>query len=649
MKPTEYLSSKTISVDEDNGKWLISGKQYTAILEAANLELTVLAGPCKWSMLPSQENDLKVAYAGEIFYLSLISAENIRISRYDTGAITGVKIDLSGFIHDGKTLDLKLQLIIAFDGTSEELIFSIIPMENSAVIKECHWPKAFSPENNDFTVVPFMQGMLLPKNWPNRVSLYDPDLCYGRGLGMPWWGHQQGDSCVLVIHETPVDAGCSFYHPAGGPTLIEAKWMHSLGKMNYTRRLRMCFIDKGNYVDMAKRYRQYLKDNGQFVPLTEKIARKPLLADLIGSPVYHTYFVTWHCSPKSEYYVKDNPAANDRSHKFVELTDEIRNIAAKGIKRLYIHQDGWGYRGYDNQHPDILPPSPEAGGWDGMRYYADVCDELGFIYAIHDNYRDYYLDTTSYDEERSITREDGSHPYEATWTGGPQSILCTSFSPDYVTRNFSEILSRGIKVKGAYLDVFSIIPGDECYNPNHPMTRTQCLEYRRRCFDFISSRVGIVSSEEPTGWAIPYIDLVHHAPYTKDHPEPGKGPKMGIAVPLICLVYHDSVFIPWVSGIEPENIDKNHQGYLNALLYAGLPYIKPSLSDEQLSRVRMVCGLNKRVGTLEITNHEFLDPEQRKQRTTFADGTTVTVDFDTDEVSIVPELTPEELDWVFTK
>lgn len=649
MKPTEYLSGKNISVKENDGKWVISGKRHTAILEAANLDLTVMAGSCKWSMLPSNENDLKVEHTDESFYLSLASAENIRISKYDTGSATGVKIDLNGFIRDGKTLDLKLQLIIALDGTSEELVCSIIPMENSTAIKECRWPKAFSPEDNDFTVVPFMQGMLLPRNWPDKVSLYEPDVCFGRGLGMPWWGHQQGDSGVLVIYETPEDAGCSFNHPAGGPTLLETKWVHSLGKMNYTRRLRMCFMDKGNYVDMAGRYRQYLKDNGKFISLREKIARKPLVADLLGSPVFHTDFVTWHCNPKSYYYVQDNPAANDRSTSFVELSNEIKNIAAKGIRRLYIHQDGWGYRGYDNQHPDILPPSPEAGGWDGMRYYADVCDELGFIYAIHDNYRDYYLDTTSYEEERSITREDGSHPYEATWTGGPQSILCTSFSPDYVMRNFSEILSRGIKVKGAYLDVFSIVPGDECYNPDHLMTRGQCLEYRRKCFDLISSRVGIVSSEEPTAWAMPYLDLVHHAPYTKDHPEPGKGPFMGIAVPLINLVYHDSIFIPWAIGLEPQNIEKNHLGYLNALLYGGLPYITPNLPEELLSRVRMVCGLNKRVGLLEITNHEYLDSELRKQQTTFADGTTVTVDFDTDEVSIVPELTPEELDWAFTK
>jgi hypothetical protein len=43
-------------------------------------------------------------------------------------------------------------------------------------------------------------------------------------------------------------------------------------------------------------------------------------------------------------------------------------------------------------------------------------------------------------------------------------------------------------------------------------------------------------------------------------------------------------------------------------------------------------------GLLEMTNHEFLDKERRKERTTFADGTTVTVDRDANSVEIRPEV-----------
>ncbi len=51
-----------------------------------------------------------------------------------------------------------------------------------------------------------------------------------------------------------------------------------------------------------------------------------------------------------------------------------------------------------------------------------------------------------------------------------------------------------------------------------------------------------------------------------------------------------------------------------------------------------MCALNKRVALLEMTGHEFLDKNHRKERTTFADGTTVTVDWDAKTVEIRPDV-----------
>ncbi len=39
-----------------------------------------------------------------------------------------------------------------------------------------------------------------------------------------------------------------------------------------------------------------------------------------------------------------------------------------------------------------------------------------------------------------------------------------------------------------------------------------------------------------------------------------------------------------------------------------------------------------------MVNHEFLDEDRRRERTTFADGTTVTVDWDTEVVDIEPDV-----------
>ncbi len=39
-----------------------------------------------------------------------------------------------------------------------------------------------------------------------------------------------------------------------------------------------------------------------------------------------------------------------------------------------------------------------------------------------------------------------------------------------------------------------------------------------------------------------------------------------------------------------------------------------------------------------MTNHEFLDDERRQERTTYADGTTVMVDWDAETVKVSPEV-----------
>jgi hypothetical protein len=58
--------------------------------------------------------------------------------------------------------------------------------------------------------------------------------------------------------------------------------------------------------------------------------------------------------------------------------------------------------------------------------------------------------------------------------------------------------------------------------------------------------------------------------------------------------------------------------------------------EGNLDRVRQLAALHERVALLELTNHEFLDPRHRKERTTFADGTAVTVDWDANTVTVKP-------------
>lgn len=624
-----------VEVKQDGDQWVLQGQRLTVSIRSSDLAIQVKDQGTLWSLEGSTPGDLTAGVWGQTIALRLADAKKIEIAPYETGFKTGVKIRLSEFIHQEKPIEVRLQLLVCLQTPDEDLVCELIAEEDNAVVKECRWPGVFVPAEVDATVVPFMQGMLLPKDWSKQVYLYDT-LSYGRGLYMPWWGYQKGESAAMVILETPADGGCHFSHPAGGPTRMGTRWVHSLGKMTYPRRARLCFIGKGNYVTLAKRYRRHVIETETFVSLKEKIARSPIVERLIGSPVVHTGTLT-HIQPESSYYNKDDPAKNHIVVRFDETARLLRELSKSGFSRAYVHLDGWGFRGYDNLHPDILPPSPDAGGWEGLKTLAQTCDEIGFVFALHDQYRDYYLDAKSYQERHTILDENGNRPLWSIWYGGKQTVLCSSLAVGHVVKNYSEILQHGVKVRGAYLDVFAVVPPDECYNSEHPVTRAQCLANRGDCFDFIRSRIGVISSEEPADWAIPHLDLVHHGPFALS-PGPGEGPAMGIPIPLFSLVYHDALLLPWSLGKGAWGIPEKDLGYLHGLANAGMPYLSMSPGPDELKQVRTMCGLHQRLALVEMTDHRFLDDTRRRQQTTFADGTKIMIDLDKDSFEISPAL-----------
>ena len=104
-------------------------------------------------------------------------------------------------------------------------------------------------------------------------------------------------------------------------------------------------------------------------------------------------------------------------------------------------------------------------------------------------------------------------------------------------------------------------------------------------------------------------------------------------MPLYELVYHDAI----VMLFSPATEESARIG----LLYGGVPQVgsgQATLTDDALARVKRMAALHARIGLLEMTNHEFLDASRRKERTSFADGTTVTVDHDAGTAGISPEL-----------
>ena len=649
----EQWGGMPVTVSHESQKWIIAGKQHKIILDERSLALAIETRAAKWSTVGSAANDMLLKTGEDEFSASLRQAKQIEIVPYDAGFKTGVKIHLGGWSHNSRNLDLKIFLTICLEGRDEDLVFDIAASENDTSLRRLDWPGALDARDVDYTLLSNGRGTLLPRNWPKeyypvrtitsegRIAATDHSLLQSHLIeswSMSWWGFQKGKSAMMIIVETPDDAAYQFKHPAGGPTDIGPRWFAQLQRFNYPRSARMVFFDSGNYVDMAKRYRRYVMEKGQFVSLKEKIARTPAVNDLIGAPQTRIS-ILHNLSPESDRYDSQDLSKNYTLMTFDERAKQLRDLKQRGFDRVLVFISGWPHLGYDRQHPDPLPPPEKAGAWEGLKRLTETARELGYPYILHDQYRDYYLDAPSYDAQFAVREEDARLPAQAFpgsrfgdskqgdiplmrhWDGGRQAYLNNRFWLGHLLKNYQLFFDHGISPQGIYIDVIGYVPPDADFNPEHPTTRTEAMAGRAATMTWARHNLGIVATEAGADWTIPYVDVINQS---------GGGSK-AILLPLYQLVYHDAVIISYGA--------RDEQSLLRGILNGGVPELPITPTDDKtLLLIRTMMALHKRVGLLEMTRHEFLDAKYRNERTTFADGTTVTVDWDKNSFEIKPAL-----------
>lgn len=577
------------------------------------------------------------------------SAKNITHKPERTGVGAGVRSAFSGFSVNGSEVDFAFETYIWIESVSHDVFFELIPVNDDGIdVKAVYWPceMEFNHDSADwYTVINLLQGVLIPNNWKETIGRlhFDGQMCSCAAY-MPWFGQVNTEGGYIAICEQPWDAAYQVKHEAGDTSVnVGVRWLTSLGKMRYRRVMRYTFLNDCDYNDLCKVYRAYVKETGLFTSLAEKAAKNPLVDKLIGSGVVHCGIKT-HVSPDSAFYDKENPEKNDNLVPFEARINEVKRYHEKGVEKLYLHLDGWGQPGYDNKHPDYTPACAEAGGWEKMKELSDTMKKFNYMFGIHDQYRDYYFDAATFDTEYACRDTEGKIFEWARWAGGRQTYLCATQAPYYVKRNFEELFKHGIQLEATYLDVFTCNEGDECDNPRHRMTRRECFEFRAACFDYLTSKGILPSSEEVTDWAMKSLVFAHYGPYDFMLDAPG-APRRGIPVPLYNLVYHDCMILPW-----PMEKHEGEDYMLYALLNGGSAYIDrdgayPNTDgafdseadkrlDEQIRRYRIVAQLQEKIAKCEMTRHELLSPDGRKQRSTFSDGTVVTIDFDADTYEI---------------
>lgn len=637
----------------------ISGRSGRTIisLDEITLQISITADDEEWTWTAGYRPCLKLANEETVYF---DQAPLIRHTPVENGVGCGIRSR-----YEGLTGIPAFETYVWVEDASEDVYFEWIPLREDGrgedeaaplpdvaspnpfvprpdTVKCVLWPgpMAFEKKRTDwYTLLNEGQGLLIPNDWKEGIKeLHFDGMYMTAGSYMPWYGQVRASCGYLAIALTPWNGRVQADHPANGPyTHIWTQWDPSLGRMSDRRVMRYSFRKNTDYNDLCRIYRAYVFENGLAATLREKEVRLPGLKKLAGAEFVHMGIKT-HVNPQSDFFDPENPEKNNSLVTFEQRRQEIGRLHDMGVKNLYLHLDGWAEPGYDNCHPDYIPACKEAGGWEGLKNLVDSVHAWEYEIGLHDQYRDFYKNAPSFDEDYACISMDGTIPQHNRWAGGPQEYLSATEAVYYVKRNYQEVFSHGIHPDCTYLDVFTCNEGDECANPRHRMTRRDCLQGREQCFRWMTAHGVIPSSEEVSDWAMNSLVFCHYAPYYFQLQQPD-APQKGVPVPLFNLVYHDCVITPWIMDKQDDQPDQ----MLYALLNGGAPYLirngaYPNIDgtydggvsytlQQKISRSDAVAKIHKKVAFEQMTRHEFLG-DWKRQRTVFSDGTEVMIDLE---------------------
>lgn len=539
---------------------------------------------------------------------------------------------------DGVTARLAMELL----PDSAELLVRISAEADQPIARRLAYPYPFLPDEQDLFILPEHEGVGIPvsdfgvmdkKYASEHVAAPVYNKLYrffcGHDLSMTFWGYAGKTGSVMSIVETPDDAALRVQTVdqklAGG-----IEWDSSRGQWGYDRAIRYVFIAEGGYNAMCKRYRTYAADAGLFKTLAEKAEQNP------DALAFAKTALVWIFSPHTDVLV---PQMLESGMDHISVTGPM--FTPGEIQRM---NEAGVLNGIYDCMRSVLP--------------SDYMDKVRRVDPT--DVRDAYSDDI-------ILMENGE-PFNYGWPKGGIDgktyrtlDVCDLKKGDYARARLDQDLKhRPMSIR--FYDTITAFPWTECYDPKHPTTRSQVRSARMDVLKHVVDDRGMVLGAEAGHiFAVPYaayFEGMNHSRFfyyqIKGHPlyvydrEKEIPAEFRVAMdvehkyrlPLWELVNHDAcvAHTRWNTPNNKIHSDEwwDHMDRWN-ILYATPPmymFINESVSFWETYKKRylksyrdVVEGVILKTAGQEMIRHDFLTEDKSVQRTCFANGVEITVNF----------------------
>jgi hypothetical protein len=529
--------------------------------------------------------------------------------------------------HPASDLSVDLTLSVPETSSIAELCCEIAA--SGSMSEPLAYPAPFATDDDTFLVIPMNEGIMFPAGDPT----VDPNALWligygGHGISMAWFGQIQGETGpgVMAIIETPDDMRVDCRRPSADPDQLHlwSLWQPSRGEFAYPRAITYLFLADGGYVSQAKRYREYANEVGLYKSLRAKQAENPNVDLLIGA--VNVWAPSW--------YGNYDPLG---------LIQEMR---ALGIERIL-----WS----EGTTPEIIRAMNEMPGVLTSRYdiYQDVWAPGEPEWARHEGWPEDLVWLPDCSIMQGWVIRDGENEY-------PGGVVCSPRGLEHAQEQIPADLATH-PYRCRFIDTTTASPWRECYNPEHPTSRSEDRYYKMELLRFCSEDMAMVTgSETGIDASVPYLHyfegMLSLGPYRLpdcgytliDYKEPTPeflkyqvGPYY--RVPLWELVYHDCTVSYWYWGDSSNKAPEvwDERDLFNLLygtppLFMITPDVWATYGDRFVQCYQSVCPTVRTIGYDEMLSHEFLTDDHTLQRTTWSSGLSIVVNF-SDEPQALPD------------
>ena len=252
-----------------------------------------------------------------------------------------------------------------------------------------------------------------------------------------------------------------------------------------------------DYSAMARRYRQYLIEN-DYMPkmLKERVKDNEHLAYAATAPEIRIR-QGWKPVPTP---VKHQTLENEPEMRVVTTFDQVKDIVdelkRQGVNEAQLCLVGWNHKGHDGRYPTVFPVEPSLGGEEKLRECIKYAQANGYKIVGHTNRTDIYEISSDWNDGADAAKDpDGSFQANAYWSAGQMYNICYKQSHDKYFWGYepkvAELGFSGLE----YVDVLSIIKPHVCYDPAHPCTRKEGVEYANKMLQGLRDLFGGSQSE----------------------------------------------------------------------------------------------------------------------------------------------------------